>query len=142
MKIVPFSKEHIAEVIFKELPDTKEARDLVASNAEKSISFTVLDNQDRVLCITGLCQIWGSVYEIWAFTTPLFYKSLKVIVVAFNQLYSQMENIPYQRIQADVRADLSQNLSFIKHFGFKEEAVFQNYGLNGETYIRFVKFGD
>ena len=142
MRVVPFSKEHIAEVVFKELPDTKQARDLVASNAEKSISFTVFNNQDKVLFIGGICQLWGAVYEVWVFTTELFYISLKEALPAVKQLVAQMENIKYQRMQADVRADLTKNLNFIKHFGFKEEAVFQKYGLNGETYIRFVKFGD
>ena len=140
--ILVYNPSHMNEVTFNELPDSPEVREMVRQNAEKSISFTSVDNDDKVLFIGGVCHLWGSVYEVWVFTTPLFFKKLKTSLADVHKLVAQMKQLKFARVQADVRADLSNRLNFVRHFGFREESVMEKYGPNGETYIRWVYFGE
>lgn len=139
MRIEPFKPEHIKEVIFNELPDTEESRNLVAKNASNSVAFTVFCDEGNILFVGGLFNLWGKVYEVWLFTTKTFYRKLKQSITAANRLYAQMKNFPYARLQADIRADLTRNLRFVEHFGFKYESTMLKYGYNEETYLRYVR---
>jgi RimJ/RimL family protein N-acetyltransferase len=148
MKLVPFEVGHLDSILPNELENLETVlgipeKEFMRLTAERSLCMTALTNDDKVFMIAGVHPLWKGVFEVWIHITPDFYKNKISAVKAIRQLLAQMkQTVGYNRIQADVRADLTKNIDFVKLFGFTFEGSMIKYGFNGETYLRFALYGE
>ncbi|HYD35957.1 MAG TPA: hypothetical protein VD999_07905 [Vitreimonas sp.] len=148
MRLVPYEVKHLDEIMVVEMDNLKEIanispKELMIMTADKSLCMTAVDDDDQVVFIIGLNQLWGKVYEAWLLISPLIQLYKKSSIRLMKQLKAQLVNsIGFQRVQADIRADLQTNIEFVKYFGFKFEGAMLKYGVNGETYLRYSIVGD
>lgn len=142
MRIEPFRTEHLLKIEITEVDGLGETSKQVLANAAKnSIAYTALNN-DSIMFIVGAAQLWPGLVDLWLIVTPEFMLHKKSCLRIFWQFMAQLKDMGIRRAQADIRADLSKNISFVKHFGFTFESEMKQYGVNGETYLRYVWFGD
>ena len=141
MKLEPLRTEHLLKIEIKDVEGLGSARKILEETAKKSIAYTAVDGDD-IIFIAGAAQMWPGVVEIWLIVTQEFFTRKKPCVRLFWQFMSQLRDIGVRRAQADIRADLTQNINFAKHFGFKFESEMKLYGVGGETYLRYVWFGE
>lgn len=148
MKLVPFEMAHLEQVVIAELDDVElniglGSRQIIESSIEHAMAMTGMTDSGKVVFIAGIHEKWPRVYEAWLFISTDFcnYKvgSVKLLKTL---LYDLKTVVGYNRVQADVRADLTKNIDFVKFFGFKFEGPMLQYGMSGETYLRYALYGE
>jgi hypothetical protein len=148
MKLIPFEVSHLDQVVLAEFDEIQNivgtnAKQLFDNASDNYMAMTGVDDDDEVVFIVGVNQLWPKVYEAWLFVSTKFYKlKLSSIKLIKTLLYDLKVSIGFNRVQADIRADITKNIDFIKFFGFNFEGRMLKYGLDGETYLRFAIYGD
>lgn len=137
MKVIPFHPDHLDEVG----PDVPcFTQEQFALMAENSFTFTIVDDQDRIVVVFGMMPMWKGVLEIWTLTNPeLFAKNVRQL---HKTMFRLREMITRQygahRVQIAVRTSTARYGEFLKRFGFESEGVMHKFGPHGEDYERFA----
>lgn len=147
MIIAPLKLSDLDAIDFDEVKSIEDsvglpAKEIIRSRLDSSICYTVYNDNNDVVMIAGVTNMWAGFYEIWILVSPIFKGYSKSVIKVCKQLLVQLKHIGYSRIQADINVNLAANLRFVEYFGFTKEAEMPYYGIHRETYARYALYGE
>lgn len=103
-------------------------------------SYTLINEEGRVVCCGGVVDMWGGRGELWA----IFDKNCKKDFIGIFRTISRfIENIPYRRLESVVDWDFKAGHRFVEMLGFKLETPFMGAyrpgGKDCSMYVRIKK---
>jgi hypothetical protein len=104
-------------------------------------AWTVEDTRGRVLASAGFAEVFG---DRQATAWALFGKEWWQVVdrrAVLRAIRIVMAGLPYARIEALARAARPEELRFLRHAGFAQRAVLEQWGPRSETVVLFDRIG-
>ena len=137
LRVCKFSREHIDHLkLMFEFSDA--GRKALVENKEMN-GYSLFD-QDEVIGIGGIHNIWSHVGEAWLLLGE--YAMAKPTSVARHTAYMfdyLQEEFEYKRIQASIAVTDKKARRFAEWLGFQNEGVMKKYGPDGTDYYRYAR---
>lgn len=137
LKFLPFAQDHIQHIklMFDLSEDGRKA--LVE---HKDIRGYTLFEEDVVLGIGGVHNIWNGVGEAWLLLgKEAFARPRTVARHTVNMFDHMQEEYKYQRIQASIAVKDAKAKRFAEWLGFQNEGIMRKYGPDGSDYYRYAR---
>lgn len=137
LRFLPFAQEHVQHIklMFDLSEDGRKA--LVE---HKDIRGYTLFEEDVVLGIGGVHNIWNGVGEAWLLLgKEAFARPRTVARHTVNMFDHMQEEYKYQRIQASIAVKDGKAKRFAEWLGFQNEGIMRKYGPDGSDYYRYAK---
>ena len=137
LRFLPFAQEHVQHIklMFDLSEDGRKA--LVE---HKDIRGYTLFEEDVVLGIGGVHNIWNGVGEAWLLLgKEAFARPRTVARHTVNMFDHMQEEHKYQRIQASIAVNDAKAKRFAEWLGFQNEGIMRKYGPDGSDYYRYAR---
>ncbi len=137
LRFLPFAQEHVQHIklMFDLSEDGRKA--LVE---HKDIRGYTLFEEDVVLGIGGVHNIWNGVGEAWLLLgKEAFARPRTVARHTVNMFDHMQEEHQYQRIQASIAVTDAKAKRFAEWLGFQNEGIMRKYGPDGSDYYRYAR---
>lgn len=120
MIVVPFKREHIANMVIQQRQEGMEGllTDGILKTLESGQAFTALDG-DEVLACSGVIEVTEGRAIAWAYLSRDVGKRM---VYVTRKVRDYLDIAPYRRIEMDVDCDFKQAHRWAKMLGFEMEA--------------------
>lgn len=137
LKFRPFSRDHIRHIkLMFELSD--DGRQALVEH--KDINGYTLFEEDVVLGIGGVHNIWENVGEAWLLLGREAFDKPKTVARHTVHMFDHMqEEHKYQRIQASISVKDTKAKRFAEWLGFENEGIMRKYGPDGSDYYRYAR---
>ena len=137
LRFLPFAQEHVQHIklMFDLSEDGRKA--LVE---HKDIRGYTLFEEDVVLGIGGVHNIWNGVGEAWLLLGKEAFARPKTVARHTVNMFDHMqEEYNYQRIQASIAVTDAKAKRFAEWLGFQNEGIMRKYGPDGSDYFRYAR---
>ena len=141
MKVTGFRSYHL-DLLLRIYPDDQRLQAMSGGIPETKGSFvyTVFD-AGEIVAIMGVLTIWPGLGEVIFYKTPLYDGRIVPYTRVIFQLIDSIQTMgKFHRIQAAIPVTDHVAIRFIEVFKFKIESVLSKFGVDGEDYVRFVRF--
>ena len=138
MIVVPFKKEHVAEIDQQEqqaIFGKYITEDHLEALENSQYAFTGIT--DRVIACAGVLEYWSGRGEAWALLSK---SSGREFIYIHNAVKRFLDVCPLQRIEATVDENFSKGHQWIKLLGFIQESIpMKHYYPNGGSAILYSR---
>lgn len=98
-----------------------------------------LEHKGEIIAIGGIIKYWPGVYEAWALLSKLINKYPIITTKHFHVMIRTLEEKYKIRRLQTMCLDIKMHKRWLEYLGFEYESTMKGYGINGETYLRYVR---
>ncbi len=139
MNVVPFKAEHLLSMQLQRSQNGSKPfiTEEYAHMLEGQFAFTAVSDDDEVIAVGGVTELWENRALAWSFIDA---RAGKHFVALHKLVQDFLDMVPYRRIEAETSCDFAPGHRWLRILGFHMEAermkAFQPDGSDSALYAK------